>query len=146
MSEHVGTLTDPSLWMNTGRINRQHFRNVKENNSKKENYYCTLQTPFWREKHCCVGGELCPLHRLHILLFDKHTSFSDFEQKNSVNALKKKNRVLTCIYVSKNISQSRWAGKNKAEEINATFSQNMINTGHTRWAGVWWVLSKAVLK
>lgn len=95
--EHVGTLTDPSLWMNTGGINRQHFRNVKENNSKKENYYCTLQTPFWREKHCCVGGELCPLHRLHILLFDNHTSFSDFEQKNSVNALKKKNRVLTCI-------------------------------------------------
>lgn len=30
------TLTDPSVWMNTGRTNRQHFRNVKENYSKKE--------------------------------------------------------------------------------------------------------------
>lgn len=29
-------LTDPSVWMNTGRTNRQHFRNVKENYSKKE--------------------------------------------------------------------------------------------------------------
>lgn len=32
----VKWLSDPSVWMNTGRTNRQHFRNVKENYSKKE--------------------------------------------------------------------------------------------------------------